>query len=267
MLSFTIVTPVLNGARFLKEAISSVRAQRCTHVEYIVRDGGSHDDSIRIIEGSRDIVTRFASERDGGMYSALAKGFEGATGDIFGWINADDLLMPWCLNVVSRYFEAFPECEWVTGVPTMFDESGDMVWTAAISPQYHRSWIAKGWYSACGLGAIQQESTFFRRGLYERVGGIRPEFKLAGDFDLWRRFALHAKLHQLGCVVAGFRLHGANLSADLDAYLREAKATRIPLGTLLGSMFSFVSICWGRALRRRRFKDVCIPGAIGTNKL
>jgi len=267
MQRITLVTPVLNGARFFAETIGSIRAQRYPNLEYIVRDGGSTDGSVEIANQARDVVSSLAVERDGGMYSALAKGFAEASGEILGWINSDDVLMPWCLSVVSRYFSEFPECDWITGVPTMMDDKGHVVWTAAVAPRYNRRWIARGWYSARGLGGIQQESTFFRRRLYERVGGIRTEFRLAGDFDLWRRFAMHSKLTQVGTIIASFRLHGSNLSGDLEAYLREAQAPRIRFGTFLGSLYSFLAFCATRVRRERRFKDIALPGSIGTRSL
>lgn len=135
-----------------------------------------------------------------------------------------------------------------------------MVWTPLAAPHYRRKWIERGWYGPRGLGPIQQESTFFRRRLYEHVGGLNTRYRLAGDFDLWRRFARHAELHQLGAVVGGFRFHGSNLSGDLNAYCDEAGGPRIPLGATMGILYSFLTGCVGRVKAKRRLKTA-LPGA------
>jgi hypothetical protein len=197
------------------------------------------------------------------MYDALMKGFSRATGDVLGWINADDLLLPWCLSCVGAYFLNVPECRWLTGVPSLFNAESQMVWVAQVAPRFRRTWIRRGWYSGIGLGPIQQESTFFRRSLFEQVGGLDRSMRLAGDFDLWRRFSAHADLHQVGTVLAGFRLHGRNLTSDINAYYREAGAVRIPSGKLIGAADSFLSFLfqrWKRAPRIDRMLFGHIPG-------
>jgi glycosyltransferase involved in cell wall biosynthesis len=244
----TLVTPVYNGMAYLADTLASVRAQGLDNLEYIVCDGGSTDGSWELIEANRDLITHAIREPDRGMYDALMKGFGRATGDILGWINSDDLLMSWCVSCVRTYFREVPECRWLTGVPSLFNGAGQMVWVAQVAPRYRSGWIRRGWYSGRGLGPIQQESTFFRRDLFEQVGGLDRTMRLAGDFDLWRRFAVHAELHQVGTVLAGFRLHGKNLTANIGAYYQEGGAVAIPGGKLLGAAYSFVAFL----LERRR---------------
>lgn len=242
----SLVTPVFNGAAMLADTLASVRSQNYPRLEYIVCDGGSTDGSWELIEANRDIVTHAIREPDRGMYDALMKGFSRAKGDVFGWINADDLLMPWCLSCVGAYFQRVPGCRWLTGVPALFNTQGQMVWVAPIAPRYRRAWIRRGWYSGIGLGPIQQESTYFRRSLFEQAGGLDRTLRLAGDFMLWRRFAEHADLHQIGTVLGGFRLHGKNLTANIGAYYREAGAGRIPGGKPLGAAYSFCAFLASR---------------------
>ena len=251
----TLVTPVFNGVSYLAETLATIRAQRASNLEYIICDGGSTDGSWELIQANRDLITHAIREPDKGMYDALMKGFGRATGDILGWINADDLLLPWCLSSVGTYFEQVPECRWLTGIPTLFNDRGQMVWVAQVAPRYRRAWIRRGWYSGIGLGPIQPESTFFRRSLFEQVGGLDRTLRLAGDFDLWRRFAVHADLHQVGTVLAGFRLHGRNLTANIETYYREAGAVRIPGGKLIGATYSYLSFLaqrWTKAPRLDR---------------
>jgi glycosyltransferase involved in cell wall biosynthesis len=244
--TISLVSPILNGARFLPAALDSIRAQTRRATEFIVCDGGSTDGTREILDQNRDLITHLFVGRDRGMYDALAKGFRAASGDILGWINADDMLLPWCLSCVSDYFLNVPGCDWLTGIPALWDVQGRLTWTAQVAPRFRRKWIAKGYYSGIGLGPIQQECTFFRRELYDKVGGLDVEMRLAGDFDLWRKMARHADLHQVGTILAGFRWHGDNLSADIDAYHKEAGAVRIPGGKFIGAFWSFMAFLHDR---------------------
>lgn len=257
----TLVTAVLNGERFFKETLASVRAMRYANLEYIVCDGGSTDGTLEILEANRDIISQVIVGKDKGIYDALAKGFAQGTGDIFGWIGCDDLLMPWCLNCVVAFMNLVPDCKWLTGVPALFDGEGRMVAMAQVAPLYRRAWIRRRLYSSIGLGIIQQESTFFTRKLYEQVGGLSQfrEMRNAGDFNLWCSFAEHAELYQTEVLLAGFRLHGANTTGDGSNYLKEAKAVRIPAGLLIGSTYSYMMFLWHRFRRRPRLVDILVP--------
>src|SRR5262249_50652872 len=144
----------------------------------------------------------WASEADGGMYSALNKGFSRATGDIMGWLSATDLLHRGSLFVVGSVFSSRPELEWITGIPTGFSLEG---MTVSVGPL--RRWSRPRFL----LGAnryIQQESTFWRRSLWERAGArVNTEPELFGDFELWLRFFRHARLYSVLALVGGFRHH------------------------------------------------------------
>lgn len=248
----SLITAVYNGARFLPETLASIRAQNYPNLEYIVIDGGSTDGTMDILRKNGDLISLLVSEKDKGMYDALNKGFARATGEIFCWIGSDDLLMPWCFRTVAASFAKDPQCQWVTGVPTMFDGNGNMIWVNAVIPRYPRWLIRRRLYSRWGLGVIQQECTFFGRQLYEKAGGLSSctSMKNAGDFDLWCRFAKYAELRQLGIVIAGFRLHGANITGDGSNYIKEAKLIKIPGGMLLGDAYSFLAGAFMRLWRK-----------------
>ena len=110
----SIVTPVFSAARTIESTMRSVIEQSYPNLEYIVMDGGSTDGTVRIIERYASHLTRWCTEPDGGQYNAIEKGFSQATGDIFCWINADDMFLPRSLWVVSEIFQHFPDIEWIS---------------------------------------------------------------------------------------------------------------------------------------------------------
>jgi glycosyltransferase involved in cell wall biosynthesis len=224
----SVVTACRDASAFLEATLRSVVGQDYPDLEYIVLDGGSRDGTQEIVQRYAHHLAHFESKPDAGQYVAIAEGFARATGEVFAWINADDLHMPWTLATVARIFADLPEVDWIAsrvpmilgahGLPTLADE------IAGIGPGQFRAGAAvpgAPWRQAHG---IQQESTFFRRRLWEAAGGFDPAYGLAGDFALWCRFARHAELHYANVPLAGFRRHGANRSGDAARYAAEALA-------------------------------------------
>jgi hypothetical protein len=227
-LRVSIVTPSYNQGRFLEETLQSVLSQKYPALEYIVIDGGSTDDSPAILRRYSDRLAYWCSERDHGQYDALNKGFALATGEVMGWLNSDDKHLPWTLSVVAELFETFPEIEWLTTLfPLRWDATGRAVRCAQRLGFNQQGFLAGenlptgSWYAP---GWLQQESTFWRRSLWERAGGkLDNQWDLAGDFDLWRRFFQFAELYAVDTPLAGFRQHGdQKTSVQKEKYCREA---------------------------------------------
>lgn len=217
----SIVTPCLDAAPFLAEAIESVLGQGYPNLEYVVVDGGSTDGSLEIIERYADRLAGFVSEPDNGHADALNKGFARTTGDIMGWLNADDVLHRGALRLLAHVFTSFPEVEWLTAQPSSMDEAG-----AIVSVDAARGWCRLGFVTGDNRW-IQQESTYWKRSLWERAGGsLSLEYRLACDFELWMRFFRHARLQSTDGLVGAFRLHDRQRTASqMQAY--EAEAQRI----------------------------------------
>ena len=202
----SLVTPVKNGVEYIEGAIRSVICQGYPNLEYIIVDGGSTDGTVDIIRKYGRNLAWWVSEPDNGMYDALNKGFARSSGEIMGWLSATDMLHVGSLFVVASVFMRFPEVEWITGIPTHFNEWGMTVGVGRL----HR------WSRARFLiGAnryIQQESTFWRRSLWERAGGrLDASLMMAGDFELWVRFFRHAQLYSVNALIGGFRVHRSSL--------------------------------------------------------
>lgn len=211
-----IVTPSLNQAPYLDAAMTSVLSQRYPALEYVVMDGGSTDGSVEIIRRHEPQLAFWSSAPDGGHYAAVNAGFARTSGEIMGWLNADDQYLPWTFSVVSEVFSLLPEVEWVTTRwPLRWDKRGRAV-RCADRGGYAREAFYRGAYApGDGRPVIQQESTFWRRSLWERAGGrIDPGFTLGGDFELWARFFKQAELYAIDTPLGGFRMHGEQRSAQ-----------------------------------------------------
>jgi hypothetical protein len=136
------------------------------------------------------------------MYDALNKGFARATGEIFGWINAGDFIQKGGLLVAATVFEKFPEVEWLTGRPTGVS-SGGMTTNVGRIPRWARYRFLAG-----ANEHIQQESTFWRKSLWDRAGGqLDASYRDVGDFELWIRFFRSARLYSVHAIIGGYRFH------------------------------------------------------------
>ena len=208
----------------------SVLDQAQASVEYVVMDGGSTDGSVEIIERHSSRLSYWQSERDSGQYDAVTRGFARTTGEVMGWLNSDDLYCPWAFGVVSEIFAQLPEVEWLTTTTQIrWDATGRAVRTLHV-PGYSKDGFRHGEYlpakARYAVGWIQQESTFWRRSLWERAGAqVGRDYPLAGDFELWARFFRHAELYAVETPLGGFRFHGdQKTGGDRGDYVREAEA-------------------------------------------
>lgn len=216
----TLVTPCLNHVEFIDAAMRSVLTQGYPNLEYVVLDAGSTDGSRDAIRNAAGELAYWESAPDGGPYHAVQRGFEMTSGAIMGWLNADDMLHRGALGAVAEIFQAFPEVQWISGPPTQFDVRG-RAFLAGPPPRWSRARLLRSDYRW-----IQQESTFWRRSLWERAGGrLDLSRRLAADLELWVRFSRHARLYGTNALLGGYRVvRGQRSEARLREYLAEADA-------------------------------------------
>jgi len=202
-----LVTPVFNSGRYIEQAIRSVLAQGYPNLEYYIVDGGSTDGTIDVIRKYEGAISGWSSEPDQGMYDAINKGFARTRGEIMGWISATDQLHLGGLLVVGGVFRDVAEAKWITGRPTWFSEEGMNV---GVGTAAHWSRVR---FLMGANRYIQQESTFWRRSLWEKAGGLlSAEYGPIGDFELWVRFFRHARLYPVDAIIGGYRKHSDSLS-------------------------------------------------------
>ena len=200
----SIVTPSFNQAQFIEETILSVINQNYPNLEYIIIDGGSTDGSVEIIRKYEKYLTYWVSEPDNGHGHALNKGFAKTTGEIMAWINSDDKYYPWTFSTVAEIFNHHADICWITGVPAFYDDKGRL-------NHVQKVYKNKFDYLIGNYKWIQQESTFWRRNLWNTSGAkINENYKLMVDGELWSRFFLHTELWHLGIILSGYRMHELN---------------------------------------------------------
>lgn len=216
----SIVTPNYNMDQYLEDTIKSIVDQGYPNLEYIIIDGGSTDRSVEIIKKYEPHLSYWISEPDQGMYEAIQKGFERSSGEIMGWLNSDDMLHPNSLFTMASLFTQFPSIKWLQGLPTFYDKTGKTVSVANL-----RKWSKYQYYQK-EFKWIQQESTYWRRSLWEQAGQqLDTDLKYAGDLELWTRFFRFAQLYCTNALIGGFRVRlGEQLSSNMEAYLDEANS-------------------------------------------
>jgi len=195
----TIVIPSFNQGRYLEAALRSVLLQDYPDLELIVMDGGSTDQTVPVIRKYERWISQWVSETDDGQSSAINQGFRRATGEIFAWIGCDDRLLPGALARVGAHFAANSDAEWLAGAGRFVYEGGRVGQMASClnSPDdLARFWL---WSNGC---FVVQSSAFWRRRLWEAVGGVREDLHLAMDYDLWLKFAKRARLHCVSDVLS-----------------------------------------------------------------
>jgi glycosyltransferase involved in cell wall biosynthesis len=214
-MKISIVVPCYNMENFIEESLLSIINQNYPNLELIIVDGKSTDRTLEIISKYEKHISLLISEKDEGQYNAINKGFSKATGDVFAWLNADDIYFSWTLKHVAKFFQEFPDQSWVSGATSLMNEGGfvnSMGNNVIPKPQ---KYLKNGWFRSDLYGALQQEGMFWRKGLWETSGGLDENYKLAADFELWTRFATHTEPVSFALPLACFRNHDSSRSKKL----------------------------------------------------
>lgn len=204
----SIVTISFNQAKFLPAAISSVIQQERCDLEYIVVDPGSTDGSLEIIRQFANKINNVILDPDEGPADGLNKGFANASGEIFGFLNSDDLLEPGALASVVQFFKFNPDIDVVSGHSWIIDSNGNR--KRRIFSDRFTLGMAK-----YGAAILSQASTFFRAEIFRKSGGFNPKNRLTWDGELFLDMALvGARFEVVDEFWSGFRVYQGSISGS-----------------------------------------------------
>ncbi len=198
LLKVSVVTPSFDQSRFIEETILSVKNQSYSEIEHIIVDGGSTDGTLDILRKYKRL--HWISERDRGQSDALNKGFKMATGEIIGWLNADDAYQPDAVETVVQFFHEHPNTGLVYGNVNIVDEDGEIIRTR-YSPSFDLGLLVRGGH--CYI----QPATFFRRKIFDEVGYLDLAFHEAMDYEFFIRIGQRFKIKRIPRILGNFRAH------------------------------------------------------------
>ena len=247
-LLISIVTPSFNQGSFLEKTILSVLGQDYPNIEFIVIDGGSTDGSDDIIKKHEKQIAHWISEPDTGQSNAINKGFAKASGEILAWLNSDDLLMPSAIKIAANYFMEYPDIGVVYGDRLHIDFKGNVIGMNQ-GPSYKQNMFKRNF-------TLPQETVFFRKEIFQKIGGLDESLHFAMDFDLWCKMSEVTNMRHIPFFMGCFREHESAKSIAVHhskennaiKYLKEHED--VYKRHFSGSLPTPVKMRWYRLLRR-----------------
>jgi len=223
VITVSIITVCYNSSRFIRSAIESVLSQSYANVEYIIVDGASTDDTAEIVRSFGNNVTHFVSEPDKGIYDAMNKGIQLATGDVIGILNSDDFYSNnQVISKVAELFDTNPELDMVMG-------NVDFVHADNLSNpvRFYSSAKFSPWKLKFGFMPAHP-ATFIKRSAYDKVGSYKLGYKIAADFDMFVRLLLidQCKYKVLNQALVRMRLGGVSTSGIRSYYVASKEMMR-----------------------------------------
>ena len=182
----SIITTAFNAEATIGDTIASVQAQEYPAIEHIIVDGGSSDGTVAVARAHGDRIARLVSARDRGIYDGMNKGIALATGDVVGFLNADDVFYDaGAVGAIAAGFDAETDCVY-----------GNLVYMDAGLTTVTRRWTSRAFRDGLfGQSWTPAHPTFYcRREAYARHGGYRLDFQIAADVELMYRFVQQHRL-------------------------------------------------------------------------
>jgi glycosyltransferase involved in cell wall biosynthesis len=221
----TVVTPTLNGIDYLRECIDSARrnGSHDIEIEHVIVDGGSTDGTVELAESCGLRVLR---GKDSGIFDAINKGSFNSSGELLGFLGADDVMMDGAMQAVVRAYQGSGR-RWVVGGIRWIDEHGRSLGMLAAPP----SWMTPRMHVCLGWNPIMHMATYFSREFFTELGGFNIDYKDSGDYEMFARALSRSPYARLARPVACFRRTGLNNSAvNMERTDRENRAVRSQFG-------------------------------------
>jgi glycosyltransferase involved in cell wall biosynthesis len=243
----TVITVAYNSAATIGETLGSVANQTYSDVEHLVIDGASADQTVEVAKAYAPIFTRIISEPDAGIYDAMNKGFRLASGEIIGFLNADDMFAD--STVLSRISAAFED----PGVEACFS---DLLYVTKDNQSVVRYWKSRPFVPgrfACGWSPAHP-TFYIRRSALERLGGFDLSYRLAADTELMMRYLEKDRVRSVYIpkVQVRMRVGGAtnrslrNIFRQNQEIFRALKKNDVPYSSIFFVLHKLVSRTWQR---------------------
>lgn len=268
MFKVSIVTISFNQVGYLGRTIQSVLDQDYPNIEYIVVDPGSTDGSRELIKSYESRIARIIFEIDDGPGDGLNKGFSIATGEIFGFLNSDDILYPGAISGAVRYLSEHPKTDVVSGNGRVIGPD-ERVYRLVYSDRWTTT---KYMY---GGAVLIQPSTFFRRAAFEKAGRFNPKNRAIWDgelfFDMARAGCVFGRANEIW---SGYRLHPESITASKRLHEGRAEVHSRQFRELMGrdpgrsdQLVSFFFRCWKHLANPRDTIERVLRGPVFGRKL
>jgi len=216
----SLVTPSFNQGQYIEQTIKSVLGQKYPSLEYLVEDGGSTDGTLRIFKKYAKGI-RWTSQKDKGQSDALNRGFRKTSGDIVGFLNSDDYLLPGTLSKVALFFQKNKEAYWVTGKCKTVDLHNSEVRQPVTAYKNLLLQFLRSSQLLEIVNFISQPATFWRREIFEEVGFLDTKLHYSMDYDFWLRIWKKYPLYFINDYLACYRVHPSSkavLSPETQFY-------------------------------------------------
>jgi glycosyltransferase involved in cell wall biosynthesis len=230
----TVITPSYNQGRFIEQTIQSVLSQDYSHIEYLVIDGGSTDNTIEILK-KHEKRLHWISEPDRGQTDAINKGIRRANGEILCWLNSDDTYEPGAISRAVQYFLEHPDVMMVYGEGNEIDENGNLIRRFPATQSFDLWKLIHVW------DYILQPTAFFRKEVFNKIALPDTSRNWCMDWDLWIRIGSKFKVAYISDVFANSRLHsetktgsgGLERFDEIVSVMRKYGTKKYPLGYFL----------------------------------
>ncbi|GAB4132150.1 MAG: glycosyltransferase family 2 protein [Bacteroidia bacterium] len=201
----SIVVPSYNQGQYIGETLQSLIDQQYPNLEIIVIDGGSSDNSPDVIRSYEKHLKYWISEKDSGQTNAINKGLQQVTGELFNWLNSDDLLEPGALFHLADLVKNYKNKNLFIGKTRFFNDNGTIRNSGPVvfaQPEI-----------TLGFGQVNQPAMFYRTETIKSFLPLNESLQMCMDLDLWMKYLIkykHDFLHETDFILAAFRLHDAS---------------------------------------------------------
>ncbi len=248
----SIVTPTFNSSQFISRLFRCIETQTYKKIEHIVVDGGSTDGTIEILKQNQHV--HWISEPDSGMYDAINKGMKLASGCIVAYLNSDDLYFDDTIQRVVDFFSANEQADLVFSDLRYIDENDNTL--------FIRKYPSFSWkhFAVLDGSTVPQQTTFWRKRVFDSAGYFDSSFRMAGDFEFFIRAGKSCKISKIaGPPLAQFRFHGAMQTLN-QRLLNEKEILRIHAmygfpESFRTSLLKFIAFTRYRIANPHRLKD------------